>query len=582
MVKQKRLLLTGVFGPYGVKDGYAEARGMQMELANNQITREQGVHSPRANYFSYGLYLMAENISIPSTVLDFPKWKDFTKELKKGYTHVGISFIVANVYKAKRMAEYIREHHPGIKIILGGFGTVIPNIRQIVPCDEICHGEGVSWLREYFGEDPDRPIRNPIMVSTLNKYVYGLKIKDDVMSIFPGLGCRNGCAFCITSHKFKKRYIPFLRTGAEIFELFQEGEKERGFQEIGIVDENFLKEPERARQLLAQMEKHNKAYRIGIFSSAEIITELGIDFLDRLGVVAVWIGAESKKKIFNKTKEVDLKRLISELQSRGISVVASTILFLEHHNKKTLMEDIDWAIDLGADLHQFTNLSVFPGAPLYEKYAKEGKLIEDFPWTRIHGMDELNFKHPHFKPGDAVKIIDYAFRKKFEKNGPSVLNMAITLAQGYKKAKDDFQRRKKAGLCWNPKTLKYEKKKNPKPDNFMKLRIELLRQGALSFRPMLLASKVFAPNDASRVKSDKAIALYNELFGKPTLKEKALSTVLILFTAVEAARINVRKLFGKGDLIHQPPTKRTEFNSNTEEYRNVRKWIVSREQSRSL
>jgi hypothetical protein len=46
-------LLSAVFKPYGVADGYAEAVGMQMELFNNQITREQGVHSPRRNFWSF-------------------------------------------------------------------------------------------------------------------------------------------------------------------------------------------------------------------------------------------------------------------------------------------------------------------------------------------------------------------------------------------------------------------------------------------------------------------------------------------------------------------------------------------------
>lgn len=72
MTTQQKLLLTSVFGPYGKADGYAEGIGMQMELLNNQITREQGVHSPRINYWSYCLYLLAENISVPTTVLDFP------------------------------------------------------------------------------------------------------------------------------------------------------------------------------------------------------------------------------------------------------------------------------------------------------------------------------------------------------------------------------------------------------------------------------------------------------------------------------------------------------------------------------
>ena len=137
----RKLLLTGVFGPYGVKNEYAEGIGMQMELLNNQITRQQGIHSPRQNYWTFALYLLAENVSIPTMVLDFPKWKEFTLELKNHeYTHVGINFIVPNVLKAKRMAEYIRKNYPKIKIILGGYGTAIPELDKILPYDEKCQG----------------------------------------------------------------------------------------------------------------------------------------------------------------------------------------------------------------------------------------------------------------------------------------------------------------------------------------------------------------------------------------------------------------------------------------------------------
>src|SRR3989338_1868231 len=75
-----KLLLTGVFKPFGVSDEYGEAL-CTMELLNNQVTREQGIHSPRSNNLSFGLYLMAENLDIPATVLDFPSWNDFRSEL---------------------------------------------------------------------------------------------------------------------------------------------------------------------------------------------------------------------------------------------------------------------------------------------------------------------------------------------------------------------------------------------------------------------------------------------------------------------------------------------------------------------
>jgi hypothetical protein len=72
------LLLCGVYKPFGITDETSEAL-CTMELLNNQVTREQGIHSPRSNNPSFGLYLLAENLRIPVTVLDFPSWDEFTK-----------------------------------------------------------------------------------------------------------------------------------------------------------------------------------------------------------------------------------------------------------------------------------------------------------------------------------------------------------------------------------------------------------------------------------------------------------------------------------------------------------------------
>ncbi|MBW2999321.1 radical SAM protein [Candidatus Woesearchaeota archaeon] len=556
----KKLLLTGVFGPYGIKDKYAEGRGMQMELMSNQVTREQGVHSPRANFLSFGLYMMAENIEVPTTVLDFPRWKDFVNELKKGYTHVGISFIVPNVLKAKRMANYIRKNYPKTKIILGGYGTMIPEVRDNVPCDDVCHGEGVRWLREYFREDTEKPIKHPSVKASVNRFIYGYRIWDDnVVNIVPGVGCRNGCFFCSTSHKFGRRYIPFLKSGADMFAACHECEKQNGTQHFGVIDENFLKEPERAKELLAEMERHLKSYSFGIFSSAETINELGVDFLVRLGVEMVWIGAESERNVFNKTKGIDLRKLIAELQSNGITVLASTILFLEHHDKKSIKEDIDWAIGLGAEMNQFMHLIASPGTKIHQRFAEEGKLIKDFPYSKLANMEELCFKHPNFNMDEVRKYIDYAFKKNYEINGPGVLNVGVTKVHGYIKAKKDFEARKKTGLCWNPNTLRYEKTKNPRPDKFMELRLEMMRKKVLEIRPAFLASKIFGPNKKARKKSKMAAALYKEVFGKPTIKENLLSVVLLPFTTIEAFRIWLWKIFRKDEFVRQPPTMRVEY-----------------------
>ena len=558
-----KLLLTTVFGPYGVKNKYAEGIGMQMELFNNQITREQGVHSPRANYWTFPLYFLAENLSsVPSTVLDFPTWGGYVRELKKGYTHVGISFTQQNVLKAKRMAEYLREHYPETKIILGGYGTMLPDLKDIVPCDEICRGEGVSWLREYFGENPARPIKHPIMHGVSQKYLYGFKdVIDDSGVIFPGLGCTNGCFFCSTSNKFGNSYIPFLSSGESVFAVCKEAQKKLGVEGFAVLDENFLKMPYRARDLLAKMEQHRQPYSFAMFSSAETIAEVGVDFLVRLGVCLIWVGVESKKTLFSKVQDIDVGSLVAQLQAKGITVISSSILFAEHHGRETLEEEINWAIGLGTDLHQFMQLIPFPGTPLYSRYVAEGKMIPYFPYTKLHGQDELAFYHPHFTSREAGKITREAFRKKYETDGPGVLNMALTAICGYTRAKKDTKYRETAKLCWNPRTLRYERSTGCQPDEFMSLRIERMHQRALEFRPLLPSAWVFAPNSGARHKALQVASLYNEVFGKPTLKERAKSYGLVFFATIEWFRIRVRRLLGRGEIVRQPLTRRVEYNS---------------------
>jgi len=549
-----RLLLCGVFKPFGVKDETTDPL-CTMELLNNQVTREQGIHSPRSSNPSFALYLMAENVQVPTTVLDFPSWKEFTREIDGGnYSHVGISFIVPNIVKARRMAEYIRRRSPGTKILLGGHGTSVPELRQLVDCDEVCHGEGIAWLRKYFGENTERPIIHPTVPSSINSYVYGAPILGKAGIIIPGVGCQNSCRFCCTSHKFDRQYSAFLSTGEEIFAACRKCEEELGVNDYGLMDENFCKNPERARQLLGQMEKHKKAYTFSTFSSAETITKLGTEFLLRLGINFIWIGVESKANLFEKTQGIDLNKLISDLQAHGISVLASAILFLEHHDKETIHEDIDWAIGLDSDLLQFMELGPNPGTRLYSDYEAEGKILKGIPWARKHGQDEIWFHHPHFSPPETAKYLRDAFIKKYLLHGPGVLNMAMTAVKGYVRVKGEIADREKRGMVWDPASMRYVQGKRPARDAFMHLRLDAIRRNALKFRPALGSTLRYAPNEAAAEKSRKVIQLFNEAFGPMSFSDRMKSMTVRLLAARE-----LRRMKKEGVIMRQPPTKRVTY-----------------------
>ena len=161
--KTRKILLSGVFGPYGVDDEFGRKENI-MELYHNQVTKAQGPASFRFHHRSFGLYFIAANIEANVTILDFPSRKRFAREIENGdYDMVGISFIMPNVDRAREMARIVREKSPHTEIILGGHGAAMENVERMIDCDHVVKGEGILWMREHLGQDPDAPIRHPAL-----------------------------------------------------------------------------------------------------------------------------------------------------------------------------------------------------------------------------------------------------------------------------------------------------------------------------------------------------------------------------------------------------------------------------------
>lgn len=522
-----KLLLTSVFGPFGVDDEYGRRLNV-MELFHNQVTREQGLFSLRMNHPSFGLYLIAENLETPAAVLDFPSLERFVREVKKGYDYIGISFIVANFIKAKKMTEIIRELSPSTKIILGGHGVNIPGLERKIEFDYLSSGEGVRWFRQLLGEDVSRPIRHPAVQSTVQRRVMGVPVPTNAAVLIPGLGCVNACSFCATSHHFGKKYVGYLNTGRELFETMQQLENQLGCTEFFVMDENFLKSKPRAEELLAELEKHDKYYYLGVFSSAETIRAVGVEFMAKLGIDFVWIGVESKQSMFQKTKGVDLKSMISELRDYGIQVLGSAILFLDHHTKSTIQEDIDFVIDLNTDFVQFMELGPLPGTALFQELDEAGRILYDVPFEEWHGQDKIWFRHDHFTREETTHYLKDAFAQDFERQGPSLLRLTDTCLRGYRTMRDHQDARLR-GLT-------------PR-----------LKQRCLSLRPLLLASRLFAPNEKTWDMAETLAKEYDKEFGKEGLVDALLSWAVCWFAQREQALIA-----GRGNM-RQPPTRYTTY-----------------------
>jgi len=78
-----------------------------------------------------------------------------------------------------------------------------------------------------------------------------------------------------------------------------------------------------------------------------------------------------------------------------------------------------------------------PGTALYREMAAQGRLLEDMDPADVHGQYKFNFRHAAISRDDSKKFLDGAFRRDFERNGPSLFRMCRTMLQGWQRHKDD-------------------------------------------------------------------------------------------------------------------------------------------------
>lgn len=446
-----RVLLTSVFGPFARDDEFGSRAINPIELYHNQVTRAQGPFSLRMHHRSWGIMLIQENISTPSTLLDFPTRERFVQELtSNAYDIVGISGIIVNIGKVREMCRLVRLHSPHSVLVVGGHVSAIPGIERMLDADHIVKGEGIRWFREFLGEPVDAPIAHPAIPSSFGFRLMGLKAPrgggDPAATIIPSVGCPMGCNFCATSSFFggKGHFVNFYQTGAQLFGIMCDVERKLDVRTFFMMDENFLLYKKRALDLLDHMTRHGKAWSMFVFSSANAIRQYDMRQLVELGVSWVWMGFESPDSGFTKLKNVDTIALTRELQSHGIRVQGSTIVGMEHHTPENIRGEIEHAVAHEADCHQFMLYTPVPGTPLHADMQAQGRMLDEVDLADIHGQYKFNFRHEHIGRDDSKAWLDWAFQRDFEVNGPSLLRMMRTIFEGWKRYGQDSDARVRA------------------------------------------------------------------------------------------------------------------------------------------
>ena len=526
-----KVLLTSVYGPF---ETFEDGSSM-MDLYAGRLTKGQEIFTIKSYYPSLPLYLIAENISAPAVVLEFPTLKQFTRELRKGYDYVGIHFAASLFFdKVLTMCRLIRKISPKTKIVLGGYGVVCvdqdfqneADLRELV--DYVCRGEGVRFMRELVGDPVDAPISENFPQS----YFRIMSVKIPFNNLITAVGCRAGCEFCATSAFFKRDKI-FLLSPSEFWAALKNYIKRGNVWFTWVFNEDFFADPEYVREFgrIVESDKEVSLDKIvwGGFGSVRALSQYDVEELVRMGVQAVWVGIESKYTNLPKRQGKSIKEIFESLHSAGIMTIGSFIVGWDFHTSETVKEDIEHVVSLNPTFSQISSLMPCPGTKFWDRMLEEKRLrTEDFKWKGFHLYAAVH-KHLHMTDDEVRFYVRETQRRLYEENGPSVLRMLEVVLNGYARYRDA-------------------------PDRRLRERASYFMRQAKVMYPTLLAIRVFAPSEKVRDKVAKIRLRYRREIGHVSPVSWCASFLFLVATVI-AKISSIRR-----HKVERLPCRRTCYN----------------------
>ncbi len=509
---------------------YGDAPSVGYELLYRQVTRAQGIFSPRTVNVQFSLEYIAENLDSPTVVLQYPSKREFIKELKKGYDYVGISFLMAIFHKVKDMAALVRKYAPNTKIILGGYGTILTDEELQPYSDFICREEGVAFMRRLLGEpEIPMPYKNPLIVSWLK--VFGWKVSG-TGKIFAGLGCPNGCDFCCTSHFFKRKHIKLLPTGRDIYNVIERYLDTDPNLVFLIIDEDFLLNKKRAMEFREAVMQSGKSLSIFAFSSIKAISQYTVEEILEMGIDGFWIGYEGTRSGYAKQQGRPVGEILTEFREHGITILTSMIIGFDYQTPEVIAQELDGLMKLKPALGQYLIYGPVPGTPFNERVHRENLLHEKYVqnpemlYRRADGFTTM-MKHPTLSPEEIENLQRWCFEQDFQRLGPSIFRTLENQFLGYQKLKNS-------------------------PNPLLRKKAEIYADNLRCAYPVFLAGRVFGPNQIIRRWIGTLEQQIIAELGKPTLAQ-TFKSVLGIGAAIWTA------ITLKFNLFQNPKLIRTEY-----------------------
>ena len=400
--------------------------------------------------------------------------KDYLDANQNDLEFVGLTATTPQMPGAFRIANYIRDNWPSVKLVLGGSHVTlmhtaiktekknkIENGRAKIDVDKIqsvfdvlvCGDGELTYLDikntkkgvvdvddrksplfltdETFSILPN-PARHLINLDSYHYYIDG----ERATSMITQLGCPFQCTFC------SGRSSPYLRnirnrSSKSIVDELEQIYLQYGYKAVMLYDDelNVNKEMIPLMYSIADLgQKYGFQWKLRGFTKAELFTEEQAKAMVAAGFRILLTGFESGderilKNIRKRATKDDNTRCVEIAKKYGLKVKALMSIGHAGESPETINNTKQWLLDTQPDDFDCTVITPYPGAPYFDQAIREG---DRFVFTSKDTGDKL-----YQKELDYTKQVDYY--KGIPGNYNSYVWTDHISAEELVKARDDLE-----------------------------------------------------------------------------------------------------------------------------------------------
>ena len=261
---------------------------------------------------------------------------------------------------------------------------------------------------------------------------YNEEYRTPYAAIQTSLGCQFKCDFCminivnkndneeigIASNYNKMRFWSTNFIIKEFDNLISMGVKT-----IKITDEMFLLNPKYYLPLCDLLSKRNQKDDLKMWAYSRIDTVKRPEVLNvvrKAGIKWLCLGIESGNKKIRlevskgKFEDVDVEKIVKQIESADINVLANYIYGLPGDTKESIKETFNLSLKLNTLGWNTYAAMALPGSMLYYKATKEGtKLPSKYSEFSFHSYDSLPLPTSALKASEVLALRDEYFIKYF-------------------------------------------------------------------------------------------------------------------------------------------------------------------------